>query len=134
MRHVLFFILAAACVPAAGQTMEPGEWEFRTVTTSSMIPAPQTDTRVQCVSPEDARDPTRFTSRNEIAGCSITPGELSAGTFEWTVQCQQGLRGTGKAIIAGATIEGEMRMNVDLQGVKMEITAQTRGRRLGPCK
>lgn len=134
MRAILFFVVAAASLPAAAQTMEPGEWEFRTVTSSSQIPAPHTETRTECVTPEEARDPTRFTSRNETAGCTVTPGARTASTYAWTVQCEQGMRGTGKASFAGATIEGDMRMNVDLQGMKMEFTAQTKGRRLGPCK
>jgi len=132
MRILLALASAAVCLPAAAQGMEPGEWEIRTVISSSMMQVPQVATGVQCITPADARDPTRFAVR-ETSGCVVKPGARSASSYSWTVSCDQGMNGAGKAKFAGASFESEMRSSVNFQGVKMEILTATTGKRLGPC-
>jgi len=131
--RILFALASAAfCLPAAAQGMEPGEWEIRTVISSSMMQVPQVATGVQCVTPADAKDPTRFAVR-ETSGCVVKPGARSASSYSWTVQCDQGMSGAGKASFAGASFESEMRTGINLQGVRMDILTATKGKRLGPC-
>ena len=84
------------------------------------------------MTPEDAREPTRYVAR-DTPGCAITPGARTAGSYNWTIKCDAGMRGAGKARFAGKTLESEIRTNVDFQGFKMEILTATKGRRLGPC-
>ena len=133
MRMALAIACAAVALPAAGQGMVPGEWEIRTVISSPMMQVPQVATGVQCVSPEEARDPTRYAVRSDTPGCAVTPGARSASSFAWTVKCDGGMRGSGKARFAGKTFESDIRSNVDLHGMQMEILTATKGRRLGPC-
>jgi hypothetical protein len=128
-----FVMCAVFALPAAGQGMEAGEWEIRTVISSPMMQVPQVATGVQCVTPEDARDPARYAVRSDTPGCAITPGARSASSYAWTVRCDGGMSGSGKARFAGKTFESEIRTSIDLQGVKMEILTATKGRRLGPC-
>ena len=132
MRILLALAAAAFCAPAAAQGLEPGEWEIRTVISSSAMQVPQVATAVQCVTPEEARDPTQYAVKDS-AGCVVTPGARSAKSYEWTIRCNQGMRGSGKATFAGKTMESDMRMNVDFQGTKMEIKTEMKARRLGPC-
>ena len=135
MRNALMAAIVALVLPAAAQAMDPGEWEFRTAVTSSMMQVPQVATSVQCVTPEDARDPTRYAARNEAPGCTIKPGARTADSYEWTVACDsQGMRGGGSARFSGKTLESAMRLSVDSAGLKMDIQSETKGRFLGPCK
>ena len=135
MRNVLLAVLAAASLPAAAQNMEPGEWQFTTTMTSSMLPQPQSSTLTQCVSKADAEDPTRFTGRGQTADCQVTLGSRTSESYSWTVSCPaQGMRGAGKARFGRGTIDSEMQMSMDMQGQKMELLSRTSGRLLGPCK
>ena len=135
MRIALLAAIVVSGLPAAAQAMEPGEWEFRTTVSSTVMQVPQVATAVQCVTPEDARDPTRYAARNEAPGCTVKPGARTADRYEWTVACDsQGMRGGGSARFSAKAIESVMRLNVDSQGLKMEIRTETTGRLLGPCK
>ena len=134
MRALLLILLAAASLPLVAQTVEPGQWEFASTLTSPGLPRPHSATITQCISPEDAADPTRFTARNQAEGCEVTPGSRTGDSYTWTVVCaKQGLRGAGKLRFGGATIESEMQMTMDQGGQKMEMLSKTSGRRLGPC-
>ena len=134
-KNALLALLVAFSLPAAAQSMEPGEWEFTTTTTSPMMPRPQSATITQCISPADAEDPTSFTGRNQTAECQVTPGSRSSDSYNWTVSCpNQGMRGAGKARFGRGTIESEIQMSMDMQGQKMEMQSRTTGRLLGPCK
>ena len=135
MRIACLAALAAFALPAAAQTMEPGEWEFTSTMTSPMLPKPQSATITECVSREDARDPTRFTGRDQTQGCKVTPGNRTSDSYSWTISCPaQGMSGEGRIRFGRGTIDGELRMVVDAQGQKMEMTSRTSGRLTGPCR
>ena len=81
MRNALFIVLSALSLPAAAQTMEPGQWQFTSTITSSLLPQPQVSTSTQCVSKEDASDPTRFTGKEGGTGFvrCVVPGPPKVG-------------------------------------------------------
>ena len=134
MRFALLAVLALAPLSAAAQTMEPGEWQITSTMTSPMLPKPQVVTRTECISKEDAEDPTHFSGRDQAQGCKVTPVARTPESYSWTVSCpQQGMSGDGKLRFARGTVEGEVRMTVDMQGQKLEMFSRTSGRRLGPC-
>ena len=135
MKAALFAVSLAFAVPAAAQTMEPGEWQFTSTMTSPMLPKPQSSSVTRCVSKADAEDPTRFSAADQLPDCQVKPGNRTAGSYSWTMSCpKQGMQGAGQAKFGGATLESEMRMTMDAQGQKMEMFTKTSGRRLGPCK
>lgn len=134
MRFALLAIFALAPLGAAAQTMEPGEWQFTSTMTSPMLPKPQVVTRTECVSKADGEDPTRFSGRDQAQGCKVTPVARSPESYSWTVACpEQGMSGDGKVLFRPGSVEGEVRMTVDVQGKKLEMLSRTSGRRLGPC-
>ena len=101
MKIALLVLLAAIGLPAAAQTMEPGEWQFTSTLSSSVMPQPQTSVSTQCVSKEDAQDPTRFSGADQAKDCKVTPGARSSDSYSWTVSCpEQGLTGDGKVRFA----------------------------------
>jgi hypothetical protein len=136
-RSVLFAVLAAASLPAAAQTMQPGQWQFTTTMTSPMMQQPQIGNVSRCVSKADADDPAGYMGGDNAAGCDITRGPRTPGSESWTITCEkQGVSGTGKATFDLTKIESEIRMTVAMKegGQKVEMTNRTVGRYLGPCK
>src|SRR5258706_12741927 len=134
MRTSLLIPLTFIALPAAAQTMEPGQWEITSTMTSPALPKPQVVTRTECISKEDAEDPTRFSGREQTEGCKVTPVARSAEIYSWTVSCpQQGMNGSGKVLFGRGTIEGELRMTLEMQGQKSDMLSRTAGRRVGSC-
>jgi len=136
MRTLLFIALAVASLPAAAQSMKPGEWEFTTTMTSPAMTQPQKGTVRKCVGKAEADDPVSFMGGDKAAGCDIRRGESAPGSIHWTIACEkQGVSGTGQASYGPDKIESEISMTVALQegGQKMQMTNRTIGRLLGPC-
>src|SRR5258706_8320424 len=134
MRTGLLVFLVLAPLSAIAQTMEPGQWEITSPMTSPALPKPQVVTRTECISKEDAEDPTRFSGREQTQGCKVTPVVRSAESYSWTVSCpQQGMNGAGRVLFGRGTIEGELRMTLEMQGQKIDMLSRTAGRRVGSC-
>ena len=135
-RTVLFAALAAASLPAMAQGMQPGQWQFTTTMTSPMMQQPQVGNVSKCVSKADADDPAGYLGGDNAAGCVITRGASTPGSYNWTIACEkQGVTGIGKATFDLTKIESEIRMTVTMKegGQKIEMTNRTQGRYLGPC-
>ena len=135
-RCLLFALLAAASLPAAAQNMQPGEWEFTTTMTSPMMQKPQVGSTNKCVSKAEADDPASIIGGDQAAGCAITRGPSTPGSYSWTIACpKQGVKGDGKASYGPNKMESEIQMTVELQegGQKIQMTNRTIGRYLGPC-
>lgn len=136
-RSVLFAVLAAASLPAMAQGMQPGQWQFTTTMTSPMMQQPQVGNVSRCVSKADADDPASYLGGDNAAGCVITRGASTPGSYNWTIACEkQGVTGIGKATFDLTKIESEIRMTVTMKegGQKIEMNNRTQGRYLGPCK
>jgi hypothetical protein len=135
MRAALLVALSAFAVSVAAQSMEPGDWEFTSTLSSPALPKPQSSVMTQCISKEDAKDPTRFGGVEQAKDCKVTPGARSADSYSWKVVCpEQGLSGDGTMRFGRGTVDGEVRMVLDMAGQKMEMLSRTSGRLLGPCK
>ena len=134
--RILLFVLLAALAPAVfAQAMEPGEWEFNSVLSGPSLPKPQTATITQCISKEDASDPTRFTSGEQTMGCTVQPGARTADSYQWSLSCpDKGVSGDGKVRFTRRTIEAEIRTTVAMEDRKVEMLSRVSGRLLGPCK
>lgn len=132
-------MLTACAVAFAGaafaQSLEPGEWEFTSTTSSPMLPKPHSMTVKQCVKKEDADNSERWMGRNPQSDCKLTQGRKGADTVTWEMSCpKSNMKGSGSARMGRGTMESEMRMSGDMQGRKFEMSTKMSGRRLGPCK
>ena len=136
MRAMLLFAVTLCAMPALASEIEPGEWEFTSVSTSRLFPAPQTASFKRCIKKEDAANPDRWMARQTQQGdCKVTPGAKSADTYTWVMECAKpSMRGTGSARMSRAAIEGETRMTGELHGQKFDLLTKVNGKRLGPCK
>lgn len=134
MRTLLAAVLALLALPAAAQ-IEPGEWEFTSVSTSRLFPGPQHATFRRCIRKEEAANPDRWMSDAGQSDCKLTPGAKTANTYSWKMECPSSkLVGTGTARMSSATMEGETIMNGEVKGQKFELRTKVTGKRLGPCK
>src|SRR5262245_413564 len=119
------------------QGLEPGEWEFNAVTSSSLLPGEQTSVFRRCIRKEDVDNPERWMARQSQAGpCQLTPGEKSEDSIQWEVSCPKtGMRGRGVARLTGrGTVVSDLWMTGEFQGYHVETYTKTSGRRVGPCK
>jgi hypothetical protein len=134
----LFFAALCCFAPhaALANEIEPGEWEFTSVSTSRLLPGPQTARFRRCIRPEEARNPDKWMAEPSQQGdCKVIPGKKSADTYTWTMQCPHGnIRGSGSARLSRASMEGETNMTGEMQGQKFEIRTRVSGKRLGPCR
>ena len=134
MKRLLLLVLTIAPCTAMAAEIEPGEWEFTSVSTSRLFPGPQNASFRRCIRKEEAANPDRWMS-DAGQDCKLTPGAKTANSYSWRVECPKtNLRGTGTARMAGATMEGETVMNGEVQGRKFELRTKVTGKRLGPCK
>ena len=135
-KRVLTAVLLALCAPAFGQSLEPGEWEFTSSSSSPLLPKPQTATVRQCVKKEDADNPERWMGQQAKKNdCTFTPGKKTADSISWEMHCpKSNMRGSGTAKVGSGTVESDMRMTGEVQGRKFEIATRMTGKRLGPCK
>lgn len=136
MKKLLLVLLSIAPGTASAAEIEPGEWEFTSITTSRLLPGPQNVTFRRCIRKEEAANPDRWMSDPGGQGeCKLTPGPKTHDSYRWTMECPKvNLRGTGSARMARATMEGETIMNGEAQGQKFELRTKVTGKRLGPCK
>jgi hypothetical protein len=122
--------------PGFAAELDPGEWEFTSVSTSDLFPKPQTASFKRCIKKEEAANPDRWMSQPDPQGdCKLTPGNKTADTYTWTMECPKAkMHGTGSARMSRASMEGETHMTGEVQGKKFELRTKVTGRRLGPCK
>jgi len=134
MRKLLLLFLSMTPAMASAAEIEPGEWEFTSVSTSRLFPGPQNATFRRCIKKEEAANPDRWMS-DAGQDCKLTPGAKTENSYSWTMECPKAnMRGTGSARMARATMEGETIMNGEVQGQKFELRTKVTGKRLGPCK
>lgn len=136
MKNVAGLLLCFVCAPALALGLEPGEWQFDTITTSPGNPKPQTYAGQRCVTKEEAANAEKWAGQKLAeAGCRLVTKNSSSNSVTWDVDCPKtGWRGTSVARIGRGTMESEMHMTGEMQGRKFEMTAKTSGKRLGPCK
>ena len=135
-RLFLAALCALAAAPGTAAALEPGEWEFSSVSTSRLLPGPQTARFRRCIRPEEAQNPDKWMAEPSQQGdCRVIPGKKTADTYTWTMHCPHGnIRGAGSARLGRASMEGETNMTGELQGQKFEIRTRVTGKRLGPCR
>jgi hypothetical protein len=136
MRHATFAVLLCAALPAAGQSMDAGLWEFSSTLSSPALPKPQSATVQHCLTKEDADNPTGIVSGPATQKCKITPGPRTPDSFQWTIACpEQRMTGDGKLRYTPRSLEADINMVVEPEpGQKMSLKTVVSGRLLGPCQ
>ena len=121
---------------AAGAQVLPGNWEL-TVTSEVQGQSIGPVTKTQCVTEEDARDPSRVLG---TAGtCQFSNQRESGELYTFDVKCAGLLpmSGAGRIRQGANAFEGDLDLAVDTGGAgggaNIGLRTKVSGRRLGPC-
>ena len=135
LRIVVGSVIAFVCAAAYAQKMEPGQWEFRSTTSSPKLPKPHTMTTKRCITKEDVTDPAHFQGKPE-ADCKVTPKGKTGESYAWEMSCpKSGMKGSGTIRYGKNTVEGETKVSgTGKDGKPFDTTTKMKGRRVGACK
>lgn len=131
MRKLCFALIAAAA-PAFAD-VEPGNWELTVTTEIDGMPGGMAPvTRSRCISPAEARDPSRLLGGAE---CEFSNRRDSGSEITFDVSCSGALpmRGSGSVRYSPQSIDGSLDISADSSGQKIVTRSRIAGRRLGAC-
>jgi hypothetical protein len=131
MRKLCFALLAAAA-PAFAD-VEAGNWELTVTTAVDGMPGALAPvTRARCITPEEARDPSRLTGGAE---CQFSNRRDSGSEITFDVSCggPVPMRGSGSVRYLPQSIDGTLDISADAGGQKIMTRSRIFGRRLGAC-
>ena len=133
MRIPVLALLAIA-TGAAGADIEPGNWEMTiTMSVEGMPGAMAPITQTRCLTPEDARDPSRLVGAG--AGCEFSNKRDTGSELSFNVACrgQVPMSGSGNVRYSAQNVDGTLELSADTGAQKIVTRSRVVGRRLGGC-
>lgn len=114
-----------------GPTMNPGKWEVKSVSKSSMMPKEKVTTTTECVK----EDKNPLEAIMEGGKCKVTKQEIKGRTVTWDMDCgdEHSAKGTGSFTADGDSGEGVIEMNMKVQNMEMSVKNTWTGKRVGDC-
>ena len=141
IRIVALGLGALALASAArADDIAPGLWELtleaRVASEPDFQPGPMTLN--QCVTQEDARDPSKLLGPIAAAGatgCSYSERSYAGQEFRFTMQCSGTLelKTTGEVTFTATTLRGLLTSSSSIEGKTVEFKSALIGHRLGEC-
>lgn len=119
-----------------------GNWQVTIQMEMAGMPQGMPPTTVmQCVTKEEASDPTKMMPQGPGGRggmppeCKVSDLKTEGNKMSWSMKCegQNAMTGTGDVIYAGDTYSGTMKMNVEAGGQPMAMTMKYTGKRMGDC-
>lgn len=137
------WILAAAAlaVPLAhAAPIEPGNWEFTVHMKAKGLggfqPKPGPVVKNRCISPDEAQDPAKVLSETAARGdCAFSNERDTGAEFSFDVKCTGRVpaHGTAKMRYSAETLDGNVDLDGEAQGLRFSTKSQISARRTGPC-
>jgi hypothetical protein len=126
----LFFFIATAHA-----RVEPGNWEFSVESPLQGNGAGPT-TKQRCITAEEASDPQKVLA--EARGkndCQLSNLRDSGTEYSFDVECKARipLKGSGAVRYTPRSLDGEIDLVGETQGLRLKARSFVSGRRLGPC-
>ncbi len=137
-----FALVVALTATAAAQTgpRRDGNWEVTMQMEMPGMPQGMPPTTVkQCVTPEQAKDPSLLMPQQPGRGspndCKVTDQKTTDTTVTWAMTCtgQTPMTGTGEIVYSGDNYDGVITMNTQMNGKPMAMTMKLKAKRLGDC-
>lgn len=118
-------------VSAAWADIDPGSWEITVSTEMPGIQEPASFKQTRCLTPEDARDPSRLFGASPGAGCEFVNRRDTGAVFTFEIACNspQSIRGSGAVRYDRDSVDGELELKVENFATRSRIS----GRRIGGC-
>ena len=138
--HRLLLIALFAPIAAIAEPIEPGNWEFTVDMHAQGLgafqPKPGPASKNRCITPEQAANPAKVLSDAGARGdCAFSNERDTGAEFSFDVQCTGRIpvQGSGTMHYSAQTLEGDLNLDGDAQGMKFKTRSHIRGRRTGPC-
>jgi len=140
-RELIGGVLLAFCsVMAMADDISPGSWQ---ITMETRVPSepgftPPAFQLTQCLTADDARDPSRVlggVSNPGATGCNYTDQSYSGNTFTFAMQCGggYGIKASGRIAFSANSMDGTIASTANLAGKSVETQNKISARRLGSC-
>jgi uncharacterized protein DUF3617 len=139
MRTLLFAVLLVPAL-AAAENIEPGSWEFTVDVHAQGLgafqPKPGPIVNRRCISAEQAANPAKVLGDAGARGeCQFSNQRDTGAEFTFDVQCTGRIpvHGSGKMRYSAQTLDGDLDLDGDAQGMQFKTRSHVNARRLGPC-
>lgn len=127
----LFWLIAGA----AQASVEPGNWEF-SLESPLQGNANGPVVKQRCLTPEEAADPAKVLAEARSSErCQFINLRDSGTDYKFDVECtgRTPVRGSGTVRYTPRTLDGEIDLVAETQGLRLKTRSFVSGRRLGPC-
>jgi hypothetical protein len=138
----LIVLIAAGLMSnaALADDISPGSWQISMETRVPAEPgfAPPAFQITQCLTAEDARDPSRVlggVSNPGAMGCAYTNKSHSGNTFSFAMQCEgsDAIKAAGRVSYTADTMNGTIESTANVLGKPVQTENKISARRLGGC-
>jgi len=137
-----WILAAAVAVPLAAHAapIEPGNWEFSVDVHAQGLgafqPKPGPIVNTRCITPEQAANPAKVMSDAGARGeCQFSNQRDTGSEYSFDVRCtgRVPVAGSGKMRYSPQTIDGDINLDGDAQGMRFTTRSHVSAKRLGPC-
>ncbi len=133
-------VAALAVTWALAEDVSPGLWEITMETRVASDPgyAPAPIHLTQCLTAEDARDPSRLLGQIAnpgATGCAYTERSYSGNSLSFTMRCTGSfaVASHGQVAFSADTMDGNIAARANVGGTTVETQNKISARRLGAC-
>jgi len=132
LKAALLLLLAAG---AAQASIEPGNWEFSLE--SPLQPGTSGPVvKQRCLTAEEAADPQKVLAEARGSDkCQLSNVRDSGADYKFDLACsgRVPVHGSGSVRYSATTLDGEIDLIGETQGLRLKTRSYVSGRRLGPC-
>ncbi|MDH4234437.1 MAG: DUF3617 domain-containing protein [Gallionella sp.] len=139
-RAITLAILTIVSPFSFAADIQPGLWELalemRVAASPDFSPAPYTMN--QCLTAQDAQDPSRILGSAANPGasdCTFTDKAFAGSAFRFKMQCAGsfGIQASGEITYSATSMEGSIVSTANMNGQATELQSRITARRLGDC-
>ena len=132
MRTLIGLLLLAGVAHAS---VEPGNWEF-SLESPLQGNANGPVVKQRCLTEEEASDPQKVLAEARGSDkCQLSNVRDSGADYKFDIACtgRVPIHGTGTVRYTPTTLDGEVDLIGETQGLRLKTRSFVSGRRLGPC-
>ena len=133
MRAALLLVLVTSAAQAG---VEPGNWEFSIESPLQQNTNGGPVVKQRCLTPEEASDPAKVLAEaHGSERCQFSNLRDSGAEYKFDVECtgRTPVRGSGTVRYTPRTLDGEIDLVAETQGLRLKTRSFVSGRLLGPC-
>lgn len=139
MKFSPLFMIPALALPlsnAGAVEPRPGMWNLTVITSADGAERPFGPyVTSQCLTEEDVRNPEKLLAENGVDACTYGDKLYRANSMSFTVQCGGAIpmSGSGKVNYSAESLQGNIVIAADLNGLQINTQSEVSGRRTGDC-